>query len=169
MSPFEAARAERTFARIRPELVRYVTAYTNSSDTAEDVVQEVYLRLHERPPSDLSRLRSWLFTVATNLARDNARTASRQADILRREADKIPRPTPAPDPAVAAERSDLRGRLRSALNTLSERERTAVLMRERGFRHREIAEVLGTTTKTVGTLIARALEKMSRQLNREAP
>ncbi|HEX9727879.1 MAG TPA: RNA polymerase sigma factor [Gemmatimonadales bacterium] len=167
MSPFEATRAAFAFARMRGELVRYVTNYTGNPDAAEDVVQEVYLRLHEKPPADLSRLRSWLYAVATNVARDDVRTARRRADILRREVNQVPLPTPAPDPAVAVERADLRGRLRVAMEVLTARERTALLMREEGFRHREIAEAVGTTTKTIGTLMARALEKVHRQLNKE--
>jgi DNA-directed RNA polymerase specialized sigma24 family protein len=37
-------------------------------------------------------------------------------------------------------------------------------MREEGFAHHEIAETVGTTTKSVGTMIARALEKLARHL-----
>lgn len=40
-------------------------------------------------------------------------------------------------------------------------------MREEGFKHREIAEALGTTTATVGTLIARSLEKLAALLTDE--
>jgi DNA-directed RNA polymerase specialized sigma24 family protein len=36
------------------------------------------------------------------------------------------------------------------------------LLREEGFTHREIAEQVSTTTKSVGTLIARALDRVSK-------
>jgi DNA-directed RNA polymerase specialized sigma24 family protein len=48
-----------------------------------------------------------------------------------------------------------------ALDALSDKERTAVLMREEGFSHKEIADAVGTTTGSVGTLIARALLKFA--------
>ena len=41
--------------------------------------------------------------------------------------------------------------------------RLVLLMREAGFRHRESAEAVGTTTKSVGTMIARALRKLAAQ------
>jgi DNA-directed RNA polymerase specialized sigma24 family protein len=37
-------------------------------------------------------------------------------------------------------------------------------MREEGFTHREIAEAVGTTTGSVGTLIARALDRLAERL-----
>jgi DNA-directed RNA polymerase specialized sigma24 family protein len=58
--------------------------------------------------------------------------------------------------------------VREALLTLGEKERAILLMREEGFAHREIAVAVGTTTKSVGTMIARALEKLSRRLDLDA-
>ena len=43
-------------------------------------------------------------------------------------------------------------------------ERIALLMREEGFVHREIAEAIGTTTGSVGTLLARAIAKAAARL-----
>ena len=61
---------------------------------------------------------------------------------------------------------EARARVRSALATLSEKERVLLLMREEGFKHREIAAAIGTTTGSVGTLIARALAKLAEELDR---
>jgi RNA polymerase sigma factor (sigma-70 family) len=54
--------------------------------------------------------------------------------------------------------------VREALDELSAKERTALLMREEGFRHREIAEAIGTTTGSVGTLLSRAIRKAALRL-----
>jgi RNA polymerase sigma-70 factor (ECF subfamily) len=54
-----------------------------------------------------------------------------------------------------------------ALQQLPERDRTILLMREEGFTHKEIAEAVGTTTGSVGTLIARALNRLARELGME--
>ena len=56
--------------------------------------------------------------------------------------------------------SEARVRASAVLDALSERDRAILLMREEGFKHREIAEAVGTTTKSVGTLIARALDRV---------
>ena len=75
----------------------------------------------------------------------------------------------APDAADALEREEARERVRRGLAALSEKERLLLLMREEGFKHREIAEVVGTTTASVGTLIARALVKLAGQLGLKDP
>ena len=67
-------------------------------------------------------------------------------------------------PDEALERVDQRRRVRAALDRLSEKERTVLLMREEGFAHREIAAAVGTSTGSVGTMIARALRKLAAEL-----
>lgn len=148
----------------RPALFRYLTRFTGDPDQAEDLVQETLIRLRERPPEDGAEPRRWLFTVATNLARDAHRIATRRAALARAERDRIPAPAAPPDPAALAERAEVQDRVRAALARLGERERTILLMREEGFTHREIAEAVGTTTGSVGTMIARALDKVARVL-----
>jgi DNA-directed RNA polymerase specialized sigma24 family protein len=51
---------------------------------------------------------------------------------------------------------------------LGEKERTVLLMREEGFSHREIADAVGATTGSVGTMIARALDKLAAELPLDA-
>jgi len=152
----------------RAALFRYLARYTGDPDLAEDLVQDTLVRLRERPPADRTDPRRWLFTVATNLARDAHRTARRRDALTAEGWDRLPLPAPPPDPAAVAERTDLRARVRAALAELNERERTVLLMREEGFTHREIAETVETTTGSVGTMIARALDKVARVLAPEA-
>lgn len=162
--PWVAAQA----AAHRPALLRYLTRFTGDPDLAEDLAQETLVRLGERPPEERSDPRRWLFTVATNLARDAHRRTRRRDRLAREAADRLPLADPPPDPAAAAERGDLVRRVRAALAGLDERDRTILLMREEGFTHREIAEAVGTTTGSVGTLIARALDKVAGALGPEA-
>ena len=58
----------------------------------------------------------------------------------------------------------IRSLVREALDRLSGRDRTLLLMREEGFTHAEIAEAIGSTTKSVGTLLTRALLKSAKHL-----
>lgn len=154
----------RIVAAHRAALFRYLARYTGDPDQAEDLVQDTFVRLRERPPEDRTEPRRWLFTVATNLARDAHRVARRRETLAATARDRLPLPAPLPDPATETEREDLRRRVRRALATLNERERTVLLMREEGFTHREIAEAVETTTGSVGTMIARALDKVARAL-----
>jgi RNA polymerase sigma-70 factor (ECF subfamily) len=156
------------FARHHGELYRYASRYTGDADLAEDVVQESFVRLAERPPAEHTQLRAWLFTVATRVAIDALRERRRRAGLLVLGGPRVPRPAAPPDPGAAAERDDLARRVRGALAELSERDRSVLLMREEGFTHREIAEAVGTTTKSVGTMIARALDKLALRLELDA-
>ena len=73
----------------------------------------------------------------------------------------------APDsPERALELKERKKLVRSALEGLSMRDRTLLLMREEGFSHQEIARAVGTTTKSVGSMIARALRKLSTELTK---
>lgn len=159
----ERAVADELFARHHAPLERYLARLTGDGDLAADLAQETFVRLLERPAPP-EAVRPWLFRVATNLVRDTARRTTRH-DTLNRDG-RAPAahgdPPPAPDRGLDRERC--RRLVRQALEELTTKERTALLMREEGFRHREIAEALGTTTGSVGTLLSRAIRKAARRL-----
>lgn len=159
---------EALYARHHGELFRYVARYTGEPDLAEDVVQDVFVRLADRPPARYDNLRGWLFRVATTTAIDSLRSSRRRLRLARERPERLPMADAPPDAAAAVERSEVRRRVREALMQLAERERAVLLMREEGFAHHEIAQAVGTTTKSVGTMIARALEKLARRLNLDA-
>lgn len=142
--------------------------YTGDPDLAEDVVQDVFVRLAERPPRDQSQLRGWLFRAATTMAIDALRGARRRLHLAQTQVDRLPMADPPPDPSVEVVREEQRQKVRVALAALSEKERAVLLLREEGFAHREIAVTVGTTTGSVGTMIARALEKLARHLDLDA-
>jgi len=126
------------------------------------------VRLAERPPPDEGQVRAWLYTVASRVALDALRQQRRRAGLLVLGSPSLPLPAPAPDPAAAVASADLAQRVRAALALLGERERSVLLMREEGFTHREIAAAVGTTTKSVGSMIARALDKLALRLELDA-
>lgn len=143
-------------------LCRYLFRFTGDADAAADAAQEAFVRLLERTPENP---RAWLYRVATNLALEGSRTRTRRWKILLGAGGRAPHADPPPDPDVAHEGTQRRERVQQALLTLSEKERMVLLMREEGFAQREIAEAVGTTTKSVGTLIARAMAKLADRLD----
>ena len=54
---------------------------------AEEAAQEAFVRLVERPPQD-RHVRAWLFAVATNVVRDNARSRARWITLLAGSPDR---------------------------------------------------------------------------------
>lgn len=144
-------------------LYRYLIRMTGDADLAADAAQEAFVRLVEKRP-DGDQIRGWLFRVATNVVRDESRVRRRRVELLRESPDRAPvgdAPTDAHHALEVAEQRDL---VREALDKLNEKDRTVLLMREEGFSHQEIAEAVGTTTKSVGSMIARALQKLSAEL-----
>ena len=135
-------------------LRRYLVRLTGDPELASDAAQEAFVRLLEQDPRP-ENPRPWLFRVAINLVRDEGRKVQRM------------RGAHADDPGLpdrVVDRQTARRMVREAMEALSPRERQALLMREEGFKHREIADALGTTTGTIGTLLRRALEKAAKQL-----
>lgn len=144
-------------------LYRYLLRLTGDPDVAADAAQEAFVRLVERPPVDRN-LRAWLFAVATNVVRDGARSQARWMALLRASPERAPMGDTPLRADLALEGEELSRVVRRALDALTWKEKTILLMREEGFTHHEIAEVVGTTTGSVGTMIARALRKLAAQL-----
>lgn len=152
--------AARLFQEHHQELSRYLLRYTGDPELAADAAQEAFTRLLDNDPDD-DAVRSWLFTVATNVVRDQWRARKRHAELLAAAVDRVPQSDASPGADRRLESEEKRAAVQEALLTLSEKERTALLMREEGFTQREIAEAVGTTTKSVGTLTIRAMRKLA--------
>lgn len=154
--------AERLFREHHPALLRYLVRLTGDPDSAADAAQEAFARLIERPPPQVER--AWLYKVATNAALERARSDGRRLRLLQAAPDRAPVGDRPPGPDVMLEAAQRCHRVQEALASLNPKEKTVLLMREEGFSHREIAEAAGTTTGSVGTMIARALEKLAAKL-----
>lgn len=146
-----------------PALFRCLTRFAGDADLAADAAQEVFVRLLERPPPR-GATRAWLFTVGINVVRQARRTHGRRRSLLEQAPERAPVADPPRSPVAELERREQCERVRNALQALPERDRTMLLMREEGFSHREIAEATGVAAGSVGTLIARALERLAQQL-----
>ena len=150
---------ERLFRLYHAPLVRYLTRRLGDRDWAEEIAQETFLRALRQ--ETISSERSWLFAVATNLVRDDARKQSRQRkhlELLRAEteAQSIVEPEP-----TSMERDEARALARQAIESLAERDRLALLMREEGLDYDEIAEALNITRSSVGTTLSRARRRLA--------
>lgn len=130
---------------------------TGDPDHAEDLAQEAFARLlRNRLPE--REARPWLFTVATNLVRDSARKSSRRERLL---ATYRPVPQPLESAESRVERQERIAGVRRALDQLRPRDRQILLMREEGFTYEEIADAVGISPRSVGTLLARALKRFA--------
>lgn len=156
---------ERLFRLYHTPLVRYLTRRLGDRDWAEEVAQETFLRALRQ--ETLTSERSWLFAVATNLVRDEARKDERRRVRLQllaseervREEERL-----APDDSSEdydAARAAEMALARRAVDGLAERDRLALLMREEGLDYHEIADALGLSFGSVGTTLARARRRLT--------
>lgn len=148
-------------------LRRYVVFLGADSETAREVVQEIFLRVHQHLLSggDQNNLRAWLYRVAHNLVRNN-QTSARTSKM-----DYLPDLSAAEelhdgamsveDKMLALERDR---RFRGALEELSPAQRDCLALRTRGLKYREIGEVLNLSVSTVGEHVQRGLEKLKELL-----
>ena len=161
-------RASELFETHHEALYRYLVRLSGDADIAADAAQEAFVRLLQRPPLGATE-RAWLFKVGTNYVLESRRTAARRGRLLDGGGERTMADPPC-DPHASVEADERRRVVMAALAGLSDKERVAILMREEGFAHREIAAAVGTTTGSVGTLLARALERLAREttLDRDA-
>jgi RNA polymerase sigma factor (sigma-70 family) len=154
---------EHLFERHHDEIYRYVFRLTGDADLAADIAQETFIRWVEREPEG-SEPRAWLFKVATNLCRDHARVNSRRLVLLRESGEDGTIGDAPASPAESLEQRERGTAVRAVLEALPEKERTILLMQQEGFSHREIADAVGTTTGSIGTMLARALKRFSSEV-----
>jgi RNA polymerase sigma-70 factor (ECF subfamily) len=148
---------ERLFRTYHDPLVRYLTRRLGDRDWAEEVAQETFVRALRQ--SDLQNERAWLFAVATNLVRDEARKDARRRrhlELLTEEA----KAESVIEPTSDIERAEERALARKAIEALTERDREALLMREEGLDYNEIAEALELSVASVGTTLSRARRRL---------
>jgi RNA polymerase sigma-70 factor (ECF subfamily) len=155
----DAEEVERLFNTYHAGLVRYLTRRLGDRDWAEEVAQETFVRAmrQERITSE----RSWLYAVATNLVRDEARKDDRRRRHLQLLAgEERARELEHPGPSTV-EQAQEAALARRALDQLAERDRNALLMREEGLDYGEIAEALELSPGSVGTTLARARRRLA--------
>ena len=139
-------------------------AVLRDSALAEDVTQEVFLRLYRNPGEatrDAELLRPWLLRVTLNLARNTIRGQSRSLDretTYQKSAD---------DSGVFQPHEDYETRLalqevRRALDKVKEPMRSCLLLKQQGLSYREIAETLSLKETNVGSLVARGRKEFAR-------
>ncbi|MBE3580787.1 MAG: sigma-70 family RNA polymerase sigma factor [Thermoanaerobacteraceae bacterium] len=121
---------------------------------AEDLAQEVFLKLYCQPPGDKSNLRGWLRRVAANLAYNYLRSEERRRRREEGEVFKEARGVIALEEALL--REEEARRVRNCLAQLSPRERLCLLLRQEGYSYAEIASIIQVDKNSVGTILARA-------------
>ncbi|MCI0624254.1 MAG: RNA polymerase sigma factor [Acidobacteria bacterium] len=154
------------FELLRDPLYRYLLQAVGSAAEAEDLTQEVFLRLysHLRKGEAVDNCRAWIFRVAHNLAIDlqRKRMHLEPLDSEAWEATFGSMLDPNPDAEKSLVEAETLKRFQVAVSRLPEQERHCLNLRAEGLTYREIAEVLGSRVSTVHNIMLRVITRIQK-------
>ena len=152
------------YEEFREDLYRYLLLLGLNPPQAQETSQEVFLRMYlaQRNGTKIRHIRAWIFTVAHNLAL-NLRQSEHGIHLFDPTAE-TDFPSNDPDPERRAIDNQRNSKLHHALASLSDQQRHCLLLRAEGFRYREIADIIGVGTSTVGEFLRRAISRLRKSV-----
>jgi len=173
----DEAAFDRIVERHWVSVLRFIGRSVADAGRAEDLTQEVFIRVYRsrtryRPTA---RFNTWLFTIASHLALNEARSRRRRSRVFR-----DPPGSGSPDgddaaddfwaniedprvesPGERLERKELETVMETLVKGLTPGQRAAIELQRAGrFSYSEIAEILGVTLPAVKSLLVRAREAL---------
>lgn len=157
---FKKKKNDQNFKLIYEELYdtifKRISYLTGDTHTAEDLTQEVFIKLYNSPPAH-NNIPAWLNRISTNISynyiRDRKIHEGKNEIVYEMEIDNV---ISIEEAAISKVEVDL---TRKVLNMLPPRDRMCLLLKFSGYKYSEIAEVIGVEKSSVGTLISRAQAK----------
>ena len=157
---------EAIVAEHETSLLRYATRILNNPVSAQDVVQNVFIKLFKiwkvgtRPSKTIN---GWLYRVTHNEAVDYIRKESRLKTLHKKQAKED-----CPDGIhCPAELDDRKQMVLGLLKKLAPQEQQVVILRmESGLSYKEIAEVTGRSEGNIGNILHHAVKKIAKSVKR---
>ncbi len=145
------------------------SAVLGEKSDADDAVQDGFLSAlqHIDTCAPAEKFRAWLLTIVRNRAFDMKRRGRvRSTEILEEGTAQ----TREASPLEMTERSELNARLTAAIGTLTDTQREVLMMHDvEGWKHADIAELLGLAESTVRVHLLHARRKLRTLLLAVAP
>jgi RNA polymerase sigma-70 factor (ECF subfamily) len=172
----DARAFEELMLRYQTRLVSLLAHLTGQPDVAEDLAQDVFLRVYRARKRYVpgAKFSTWLFTIAGNVAANSQRSRSRRHEVNLPTSTSDTSAMPMESVAVAAsglmptrqlDKAELQDAVRQAIASLGERQRMAVLLSKfEHFSYAEIAEVMDLTPEAVKSLLSRARTRLKEVL-----
>ena len=158
--------------RYHLRLLNFIYRTIGDRDRAEDLVQETFVRvyrhLHRFDPT--KKFSTWIYTIASNLAKNELRNRSRNPMVLfqaiKKNWDADHRPLQWEDNSYSPDdlyrKRHLREQVEKAVAELPEHHRVVFVLREmEGKTYEEISEITGVTLGTVKSRLNRARNKFA--------
>ena len=165
----DAEAFEELVLRYQNRLLMVMEHLVSKRDMAEDLAQEVFLRVFRARKTYVAgaRFATWLFTIANNVASNALRSLSRRREVTLAGSESGPLgAAPLEQIALAAsgqmpsrmlDKAETKNIVQAAIAALSERQRLVVLLNKfEGMSYADIAEVMELTPQAVKSLLSRA-------------
>lgn len=165
--------------KYRPRVLRYLARMVNKKE-AEDLTQDVFVRVERALPDFRgdSSLSTWIYRVATNVARDRLRQPSFKRMVSAEESgDPVSERKPEPEardiwkdkkPKTAEDQlvqKEMNACIREFIEALPGNYKSVLVLSElEELKNREIAEILGISTDTVKIRLHRARLRLKQKL-----
>lgn len=164
-----AAAFEELVRRYQGRLITVLEHLVGNRDLAEDLTQEVFLRVYRSRKTYLpgAKFSTWLFTIANNAALNALRSRSRRREVRLRTQDSARSGVRAMEAVLAAssglmptrqlDKAEMRDVVRMAVEALNDRQRLAVLLSKfEELSYADIAEIMNISPQAIKSLLARA-------------
>lgn len=164
-----AAAFEELMLRYQGRLLTVLEHLVASRDLAEDLTQEVFLRVYRSRKSYVpgAKFSTWLYTIANNAASNALRRRSRRREVSLKVRDSGPMGSNPLENAVQAssgmlptrqlDKAEMRDIIRMAMESLNDRQRLAVLLSKfEEMSYADIAEAMELTPQAIKSLLSRA-------------
>ncbi len=164
-----AAAFEELVLRYQARLVTILRHLVGDADQAEDLAQEVFMRVYRSRKSYApgAKFATWLFTIAHHVAANALRTRNRRPELtlapLESGAmgvtplDVMLQASTGQMPARQLAKAEIRDVVRAAVESLNDRQRLAVLLNKfENMSYADIAETMKLSTQAVKSLLSRA-------------
>lgn len=161
----------RLFVTHREEIQRYIAHVHGSAFEAEELTQEVFLRLYRERLAGrrLDAPRAWLFRVARNMAIDHLRRGRQQMRLIDRSSippDMVADAAPNGEEALLSE--NRRTALAGALGELTDIQRECLHLRASGLSLRDTGAIVGLSVAGVSDAIRRAIKRIQKEIDGQA-
>ncbi len=168
---------EELVMRYQARLVRVLEHLVGRRELAEDLAQEVFLRVYRFRQQYVpgAKFATWLFTIASNVASNARRDRARRPEVTLagsesgslgvRPLDRLVQATSGAMPTRQIDKAEVREVVRMAMDSLSERQRLAVLLNKfEGMSYADIANTMELSPQAVKSLLSRARENLRQML-----
>ena len=159
--------------KYQDRLIGIFTSMFGDSALAEDLAQEVFLRIYRARQGyePTAKFSTWVFQIANNLASNSRRTKGRKKEVQFNASVSGSQPVHAGEALVADKSAlmptrqfdsdELREHVNLAMESLNERQRMAVLLHKfEGMSYAEIGSIMEMSPQAIKSLLSRARENL---------